>query len=55
MSISSTPASWPAGYRILPRARGFAPELVEAFRGMPVAAIGDAMSRHVGAIRDRLE
>ena len=50
MSISSTPAFWPAGYRILPRARGFAPELVEAFRGMPVAAIGDAMSRHVGAI-----
>ena len=50
MSIPSTPPSWPAGYRILPRVSGLAPELVEAFRDMPVAAIGDAMSRHVGAI-----
>jgi regulator of RNase E activity RraA len=50
MSVPSTPASWPAGYRILPRVSTLAPDLVEAFRGLPVAAIGDAMSRHVGAI-----
>jgi regulator of RNase E activity RraA len=50
MSNPGTPASWPAGYRILARARGVVPEVVEAFRSMPVAAIGDAMSRHVGAI-----
>jgi regulator of RNase E activity RraA len=50
MSTPNAPASWPAGYRILPRVSGLSPEIVEAFRGMPVAAIGDAMSRHIGAI-----
>ncbi len=50
MSIPGASASWPPGYRILPRASSLSPELVGAFRGMPVAAIGDAMSRHVGAI-----
>lgn len=47
--MTSTPSiQWPAGYRINPRAAGPAPGLVAAFRTMPVAAIGDAMSRNVG-------
>jgi regulator of RNase E activity RraA len=50
MSIPSTPASWPAGYRILPRVNQLPPELITAYRAMPVAAIGDAMSRQIGAI-----
>lgn len=50
---SSTEAgnkAWPAGYRINPCAAGPAPDLVAAFREMPVAAIGDAMSRNIGTI-----
>ena len=47
--MSTTP-SWPAGYRIHPRAAGPDAETVAAFRGMPVAAIGDSMSRNVGTI-----
>lgn len=44
-----TPAKpWPPGYRINDRAAGPAPEIVAAFRGLPAAAIGDAMSRNVG-------
>ncbi|MFY9512710.1 MAG: RraA family protein [Rubrivivax sp.] len=42
--------SWPAGYRINPRAAGPAAAIVDAFRAMPVAAIGDAMSRNVGTL-----
>ncbi len=42
--------SWPPGYRIDPRVAGPAPEIVAAFRELPVAAIGDAMSRNVGAV-----
>lgn len=41
--------SWPAGYRINPRAAGPAPGLVAAFGELPCAAVGDAMSRNVGA------
>jgi RraA family protein len=41
--------AWPAGYRINPRAAGPAPEVVDAFRSLPCAAVGDAMSRNVGA------
>jgi len=47
---SAAPLRWPAGYRIHPRAEGPAPEIVGAFRAMPVAAIGDSMSRHVGTV-----
>ena len=47
--LEQTPVAWPAGYRINPCADGPAPEIIEAFRDMPVAAIGDAMSRNVGA------
>ncbi|WAT84845.1 RraA family protein [Delftia acidovorans] len=47
----STPSSqWPAGYRIHPRAAGPEAGVVQAFKAIPVAAIGDAMSRNVGAI-----
>jgi regulator of RNase E activity RraA len=40
--------SWPAGYRINPRVDGPSAEIVAAFRELPSAAIGDAMSRNVG-------
>ncbi|WP_420992199.1 RraA family protein [Cupriavidus sp. 30B13] len=50
MSNESQQVQWPAGYRINPRAAGPAADLVAAFRAMPVAAVGDAMSRNVGAI-----
>jgi regulator of RNase E activity RraA len=45
-----TAAQWPPGYRINPRATGPAADVVEAFRTMPVAAIGDSMSRNVGTV-----
>lgn len=50
MSNDSRQLQWPAGYRINPRVAGPAADLVAAMREMPVAAIGDAMSRNVGAI-----
>lgn len=46
----SNTLSWPAGFRIHPRAAGPDAETVAAFRDMPVAAIGDSMSRNVGTI-----
>jgi regulator of RNase E activity RraA len=49
MSSTNT-IEWPAGWRINPRVEGPAAEIVAAFREMPVAAIGDAMSRNVGAV-----
>lgn len=42
--------SWPAGYRINPRAAGPDAETVAAFSDMPVAAIGDSMSRNIGTV-----
>lgn len=48
MTTTNTPLQWPAGYRINPRVAGPAANIVAAFREMPVAAIGDAMSRNVG-------
>lgn len=47
--MSSPPSDWPAGYRIEARAAGPAPELVAAFREIPVAVAGDCMGRSVGA------
>jgi regulator of RNase E activity RraA len=41
---------WPPGFRINPRVAGPAADIVEAFRTMPVAAIGDAMSRNIGTL-----
>lgn len=42
--------TWPAGYRINPRESGPAAEVVAAFHDIPVAAIGDSMSRNVGTL-----
>ncbi len=39
---------WPPGYRINQRAPDLPAGIVEAFRTLPTAAIGDAMSRNVG-------
>lgn len=41
---------WPPGWRIEPRAAGPSPDLVEAFRTVPVAVVGDCLGRSVGAI-----
>jgi RraA family protein len=41
-------SQWPAGYRIHPRAAGPAADVVAGFQGLPVAAVGDAMSRNIG-------
>ncbi|BDR07181.1 RraA family protein [Comamonas thiooxydans] len=48
MSISEK--KWPAGYRINPCVPGPEAEVVEAFKSIPVAAIGDSMSRNVGTL-----
>ncbi len=48
--MESTQTRWPAGYRINPRQAGADAATLEAYRGLPVAAIGDAMSRNIGAI-----
>ena len=50
MSNESTSRNWPAGYRINPRAEGPDAAVIAAFQGLPVAAIGDAMSRNVGTV-----
>ena len=52
MSQSATPsaAQWPAGSRINRRADGPHADIVAAFREVPVAAIGDSMSRNIGTI-----
>ncbi|AOB29433.1 dimethylmenaquinone methyltransferase [Bordetella sp. H567] len=49
-SASPLAAGWPAGYRINPSAPRLPAALVDAFRTLPVAAIGDAMSRNIGTI-----
>jgi regulator of RNase E activity RraA len=46
----AAPLQWPAGYRINPRVDGPPAEIVAAFRDIPVAAIGDAMSRNIGTV-----
>lgn len=50
MTTEARPSPWPAGYRIGARASGPSPDIVAAFRQIPVAAIGDAMSRNVGTL-----
>ncbi|MNK10680.1 4-hydroxy-4-methyl-2-oxoglutarate aldolase [compost metagenome] len=50
MNAPSPAIPWPAGYCINPRQQGADAETIDAFRSLPVAAIGDAMSRHIGAI-----
>ena len=46
----SSSQQWPAGYRINPRNADIPSGIIEAFRELPVAAIGDSMSRNVGTI-----
>jgi regulator of RNase E activity RraA len=48
MTTASTEKKWPAGWRINPSPPCIAEHIVAAFRQMPVAAIGDAMSRNIG-------
>ena len=48
--MSNSEKKWPAGYRINPRVQGPEAEVVEAFKSIPVAAIGDSMSRNVGTL-----
>ncbi|MBO1015009.1 RraA family protein [Achromobacter sp. SD115] len=50
MTVEASTKNWPPGYRINPRAEGADPAVVAAFLGLPVAAIGDAMSRNVGTV-----
>lgn len=50
MSSPSSAIQWPAGYSINPRQQGADADTIAAFSSLPVAAIGDAMSRHIGAI-----
>jgi len=47
---SSSAVSWPAGYRINPRAAGPAIEMINAFSTVPVPVVGDCMGRITGAI-----
>lgn len=49
-SVSDPTRQWPAGYRINPRAEGPPADVVDAFRAIPVAAIGDSMSRNIGTV-----
>ena len=48
MTNPSAEKHWPPGWRINPSPPAIAPDHVAAFREMPVAAIGDAMSRNIG-------
>ena len=48
--MSNSAKQWPAGYRINPRVPGPEAAVVEAFKSIPVAAIGDSMSRNVGTL-----
>src|SRR3546814_2267035 len=42
--------SWPPGYSIEEMPRTLAPELIAAFREIPVAVAGDCMGRSLGAM-----
>lgn len=48
--MSNSAKQWPAGYRINPRVAGPDVDIIEAFKSIPVAAIGDSMSRNVGTM-----
>jgi regulator of RNase E activity RraA len=50
MSADDSPAPWPAGYRINLRLAGPAPDLINAFRHVPVAVVGDCLGRAIGTI-----
>jgi RraA family protein len=46
----TTAASWPPGYALHPRVNTLDPELVAAFRTVPVAHASDCMGRSVGTL-----
>ncbi|WP_311222200.1 MULTISPECIES: RraA family protein [unclassified Acidovorax] len=48
-SSSISAADWPPGYRIGASAPRLPAELIDAFKGIPVAVAGDCMGRSVGA------
>ncbi len=50
MTMSSSSPAWPPGYAVHPRVAGPDPELVAAFRSVPVAHASDCMGRGVGAL-----
>lgn len=50
MSNTKPIADWPPGYRIGPEPAPLDPALVQAFKTLPVAGIGDAMSRNIGTV-----
>ncbi|MBA2962357.1 MULTISPECIES: RraA family protein [Ramlibacter] len=50
MGSSDSNASWPPGYAIHPRPQPVARHLVDAFRAIPVSAIGDVMGRSTGTM-----
>lgn len=41
--------TWPAGFRVNPRATTLTADLIEAYRSVPVCHAGDVMGRHTGA------
>lgn len=47
--MSDPKAAWPAGFRVNPRVAALAPDLVAAYRAVPVCHAGDVMGRHTGA------
>lgn len=48
--MSTPSAAWPPGCRINPNAVRLEHTLIEAFKALPVSAIGDAMSRNIGTV-----
>lgn len=47
---TDTSLNWPPGYNIVERVSTLAPDLIEAFREIPVAVAGDCMGRSIGAM-----
>lgn len=49
-TASTAPTAWPPGYAIHDRPPSMGQHLVDAFRSLPVAAIGDVMGRCTGTV-----
>lgn len=47
--MDSNAKTWPAGFRVNPRVAALSPDLIEAYRSVPVCHAGDVMGRHTGA------
>ncbi|MCS2608516.1 RraA family protein [Halomonas dongshanensis] len=50
MTASSESATWPSGFDVQPRQATLSPQLLDAFKSIPVAHAGDVMGRHTGAV-----